>query len=979
MPTTKHRNLSVAVLDLLMLAATARAAAGATIFVTSLEQKISSTGGCSLQEAIYSSVLHDTFDSAPPLHGIAIDATDPDHFIPTQCAMGSGNDTIVLPTHGVFQLSASLDGDAYNRYGPTATPIIFSTITIEGHGAKLERVGGETTRLFAVGLAPTGGVQTPHGTASGTGSLTLKNVYIKGFHVKGGDGTDGGGGGMGAGGAVYLQSGELMVENSTFDGNQAVAGNGGAGDSHRAGGGGGLGGNGGGGDYSGGGGGGARGSGGLGGSISGGGGGGGTVFDGGQPNGDAGGAGGYLCGGNGGDVSGLGNDGHNGKCAGGGGGGAGSSGDILPPTRHGGAGSYGGGGGGGAATGVGQNGDGGNGGFGGGGGAAQSDGAGGSGGFGGGAGTGGSNGQPGILGGEAGNGVGGSGAAMGGAIFNDSGAVTVRNSTFANNAVVPGVSGGAPGADFGGAIFSRNGSLTVNDTTISANHETNPFGGGGIVVFEDGSTTSFTLDNTIVANNGANECFVRGAVATDGAGNLIVGNGAGGPFGACPGVARSTDPQLGPLQDNGGPTPTMAIPLFSSAMSAADSTTSLAVDQRYADRPQGGGWDIGAFQVCRRKIGTIIMAAPCGETHVMPPQTTTLIMVALPSAGGTTDPPPGSNTVELDSVIPITATTNPGWFFIKWTGPVGDPYSLSTTVTMNQSQEITANFDNVAPPSPTPTRTSIPSHTPTATLSPFHTATRTPTRTATRTSTSTPTATNSPTRTATGTSTSTATRTAAVTATPSALPTASPTPSATHTATAIVTQTRTATNSRTVTRSASTTTTPTITATTTPSTSPSAQATLTSTPTRTAASTSTVTGGSTRTATQSPATPVVTATASPSRTATSTRTATGTSAPTATVTPRPTLTGTEIAPATATSTDTVTPLSTVTAIQRTCAGDCNGNNEVTIDELLKLVNIALGNADVSACSAGDLNHDNQITIGEIIAAVNAALSGCAAR
>jgi len=69
----------------------------------------------------------------------------------------------------------------------------------------------------------------------------------------------------------------------------------------------------------------------------------------------------------------------------------------------------------------------------------------------------------------------------------------------------------------------------------------------------------------------------------------------------------------------------------------------------------------------------------------------------------------------------------------------------------------------------------------------------------------------------------------------------------------------------------------------------------------------------------------------------------------------------------------------VTAIQRTCAGDCNGNNEVTIDELLKLVNIALGNADVSACSAGDLNHDNQITIGEIIAAVNAALSGCAAR
>jgi hypothetical protein len=60
----------------------------------------------------------------------------------------------------------------------------------------------------------------------------------------------------------------------------------------------------------------------------------------------------------------------------------------------------------------------------------------------------------------------------------------------------------------------------------------------------------------------------------------------------------------------------------------------------------------------------------------------------------------------------------------------------------------------------------------------------------------------------------------------------------------------------------------------------------------------------------------------------------------------------------------------------TCVGDCNTDLQVTVDELLTMVNIALGNADVSACSAGDANHDGQITIDEILTAVNNALNGC---
>jgi hypothetical protein len=56
-------------------------------------------------------------------------------------------------------------------------------------------------------------------------------------------------------------------------------------------------------------------------------------------------------------------------------------------------------------------------------------------------------------------------------------------------------------------------------------------------------------------------------------------------------------------------------------------------------------------------------------------------------------------------------------------------------------------------------------------------------------------------------------------------------------------------------------------------------------------------------------------------------------------------------------------------------GDCNGNGQVTVDEILTMVNIALGNT-VTACDAGDANHDGQITVDEILTAVNNALNGC---
>ena len=60
----------------------------------------------------------------------------------------------------------------------------------------------------------------------------------------------------------------------------------------------------------------------------------------------------------------------------------------------------------------------------------------------------------------------------------------------------------------------------------------------------------------------------------------------------------------------------------------------------------------------------------------------------------------------------------------------------------------------------------------------------------------------------------------------------------------------------------------------------------------------------------------------------------------------------------------------------TCVGDCSGDHSVTVDELLTMVNVALGATDASACIPGDKNSDGCITIDEILGAVNNALRGC---
>ena len=59
-----------------------------------------------------------------------------------------------------------------------------------------------------------------------------------------------------------------------------------------------------------------------------------------------------------------------------------------------------------------------------------------------------------------------------------------------------------------------------------------------------------------------------------------------------------------------------------------------------------------------------------------------------------------------------------------------------------------------------------------------------------------------------------------------------------------------------------------------------------------------------------------------------------------------------------------------------CVGDCDGSGQVTVNELIIMVNIALGNLPLSACTVGDVDDSGTITVNEIIVAVNNALTSC---
>jgi len=124
--------------------------------------------------------------------------------------------------------------------------------------------------------------------------------------------------------------------------------------------------------------------------------------------------------------------------------------------------------------------------------------------------------------------------------------------------------------------------VTITNSTISGNSATGS--GGGI-------WGGFAGSNSIFANeNGGN--VTNGEVTSLGH-NLFTDTPPGTLL---PTVLLNTDPLLGPLADNGGPTFTMALLPGSPAIDTGSASAGVTADQRGIPRPQGTAPDIGAFE-----------------------------------------------------------------------------------------------------------------------------------------------------------------------------------------------------------------------------------------------------------------------------------------------------------------------------------------------------------------------------------------------
>ncbi len=242
--------------------------------------------------------------------------------------------------------------------------------------------------------------------------------------------------------------------------------------------------------------------------------------------------------------------------------------------------------------------------------------------------------------------ISGNQAVEGGGISN-SGALTLASST---------VDGNTSTGFFGGGGVFNTGNMEIRESTVSGNSATRPLGGsafgGGIMNLPESSTpATLSISNSTISGNSA--ISLGGGIGNFG--NSIIGGGqipayltitgstiasnAGGEGGGiygesgeivqmsvlagntptnCSGTFSSSgnvvsdstcgsaivsDPLLGPLASNGGPTLTHALGSGSPAIDAFDSAACPATDQRGVARPKDGDGDsqarcdIGALEV----------------------------------------------------------------------------------------------------------------------------------------------------------------------------------------------------------------------------------------------------------------------------------------------------------------------------------------------------------------------------------------------
>lgn len=190
----------------------------------------------------------------------------------------------------------------------------------------------------------------------------------------------------------------------------------------------------------------------------------------------------------------------------------------------------------------------------------------------------------------------------GGAIFYTDFCCTSSDMTLSNSTL-----SGNTATHEGGGIYALAGAhLSLFNATISDNRAFRQTGtysvrGGGLFIT---TTALITAQNTLIGNNvtqkGAaiptpDDCF--GPLVSLGY-NLVETTTNCIISGTTVGNVTGQDPQLGPLQNNGGPTKTQALLVSSPAIDAGNNGSCAPRDQRGFKRPYpaAGTCDIGAFE-----------------------------------------------------------------------------------------------------------------------------------------------------------------------------------------------------------------------------------------------------------------------------------------------------------------------------------------------------------------------------------------------
>jgi CSLREA domain-containing protein len=265
----------------------------------------------------------------------------------------------------------------------------------------------------------------------------------------------------------------------------------------------------------------------------------------------------------------------------------------------------------------------------------------------------GGNGGPGPTGGTGGS---GGPAAGGGGIVSSGGSESVTNSTFASNSAGDGGAGGngagASGAGNAGAGGNGGGggsgagidvlgvgnssvqSVTIagnnagagggggvggNGSSPGANGAAGPAGAGGGIASQGVSTS---VQNSLLASNDGGNCS---ASVIDSGHNLSFAGAS------CPATFASGDPNLGPLQNNGGSAQTISLGPGSAAIDKIPTNGAgcPTTDERGVHRPSGSACDIGAYEVAPPKATT-------GRTRSVTSSGATLTASVTPNAGGAT-------------------------------------------------------------------------------------------------------------------------------------------------------------------------------------------------------------------------------------------------------------------------------------------------------------------------------------------------------